>query len=377
MNISLLVDWLRHSELANFWFKQHALKTGDQLQARVLDVRPDGKILVDFGSFRALAEVKFPVKAGDLIPLQVGHRGERLELEVRSPEKSVLDAAGRPLVMEIRTGPATYRFLNLAMELLQAEGNLPERISQALQKAAEILQPLDPGRSPARISSQLKTLVQDSGLFLEQKLAPRADAPAMETMGPEQAAGREVMGRLAGDLKFELGLIKEYLNQERETGQAVKTRAGRELAALIDDLLGKVSGRQQETAGREQPAQVLAFVLPVREQQGEMALKVYLPRKGGKKSEAVFRVSLLLDLQRLDLLRIDLQQVQSDLLVTFYARRPDITRFLQDHLEEIRLLLQPGFNTVSLRALTDTGKVESYACEDLLTPEKKLVDLSI
>ena len=380
MNVSLLIEWLLHSELANSWFQRHALRTGDHLQARVVEVKGDGKILVDFGSFRALAEVKFPVKAGDLIPLRVAARGERLELEVRTPVRvGVDDPAPRPLIMEIRPGQVTNRFLSVAEMVMKAEPEVPEKMKAAIEKVMELLKPLDPARPPQVISKQLQAVLRNSGIFTEQKMAAllsgrESEGPVLSKPAPVFA---EVVERLTGDLKFELGVIKEQTALLPVRENSTLAKPVRELAAVVEELLGKVNLQQQEIAGREQPLQVLAFVLPVKDQQGEMALKIYLPKKGQGKGRNGYRVALLLDLARLDLLRIDLHQVAADLLVTFYTRREEITTFIREHLAEIEQLLAPGFASVTMRVFTDKDQVEAFASEDLVAAESKLVDLRV
>ena len=62
MNFSSLVDSGVGSELERFILNHATLKPGDKLEGKVIEVKPSGRLLIHFGSFRALADAQFPIR---------------------------------------------------------------------------------------------------------------------------------------------------------------------------------------------------------------------------------------------------------------------------------------------------------------------------
>ena len=81
------------SELEKFILGHEALKPGDKLSGKIIQVKPGGKILVDFGKFRAVARSQFPCKEGEIIHVIVVAKRPKLKLrlEVSAGNKKMLD----------------------------------------------------------------------------------------------------------------------------------------------------------------------------------------------------------------------------------------------------------------------------------------------
>ena len=73
------------------------LRVGDLLRLRVIDVREDNRALVDFGKFRALAEVGFPVSAGDKLTVKVVDTQGQLRLTLVPEGAKIAPAPAEPL----------------------------------------------------------------------------------------------------------------------------------------------------------------------------------------------------------------------------------------------------------------------------------------
>ena len=75
------------------------LRAGDLLRLKVIDVRENNRALVDFGNFRALAEVGFPVSAGDELTVKViDTKGQlRLTLVPAGAETAPAPPAAEPV----------------------------------------------------------------------------------------------------------------------------------------------------------------------------------------------------------------------------------------------------------------------------------------
>ena len=64
MDISSLLQAILDPQLNRSAWVQKVIKPGDVFRLKVIDVKDNHRALVDLGKFRALAEIKFPVKAG-------------------------------------------------------------------------------------------------------------------------------------------------------------------------------------------------------------------------------------------------------------------------------------------------------------------------
>ena len=62
MDISSLLQAILDPRLNRSAWLQDIVKPGDVFNLKVIEVQDNHRALVDFGKFRALAEVKFPVK---------------------------------------------------------------------------------------------------------------------------------------------------------------------------------------------------------------------------------------------------------------------------------------------------------------------------
>jgi hypothetical protein len=71
MEIGSLIRIALNAGAEKLFLGEMPLRAGDMLRLKVIDVREDNRALVDFGKFRALAEVAFPVSTGDELTVKV------------------------------------------------------------------------------------------------------------------------------------------------------------------------------------------------------------------------------------------------------------------------------------------------------------------
>ena len=132
-----------------------APEAGDRLPVRVLEVREDGKVLVDCGRFRAVAEVTFPVAPGDEFTVRVLDTQGTLRLEVIRPgsaggagvagwspfrRKRLVRCPRHCCGTSRRTRAASCRFFPRP----RCRGE-PGDLQTAVARVAELLRPLEPG----------------------------------------------------------------------------------------------------------------------------------------------------------------------------------------------------------------------------------------
>ncbi len=85
------------SELERFIVNHSTLKTGDKLEGKVIQVKINGNLLIDFGKFRAVAETRFPFKEGDIIYVVVESKKPKLKLRLETHQPDT--APGRENVI--------------------------------------------------------------------------------------------------------------------------------------------------------------------------------------------------------------------------------------------------------------------------------------
>jgi hypothetical protein len=91
MNFSSLVDSGVGSELERFILNHATLEPGDKLEGKVIEVKPNGRLLIHFGSFRALADAQFPIKEGEIINVVVVSKQPKLKLRLETPGLKSID----------------------------------------------------------------------------------------------------------------------------------------------------------------------------------------------------------------------------------------------------------------------------------------------
>lgn len=80
------------SELEKFILHHAKIAPGDKLEGKVIEVRADGKVLIDFKGFRALAETEIQVQANDMIRVVVVARLPKLRLRLEHSQKVSKDS---------------------------------------------------------------------------------------------------------------------------------------------------------------------------------------------------------------------------------------------------------------------------------------------
>jgi len=79
-------------ELFRSGLKMSSLKPGDTLLLKVLELRGD-RALIDFGNFRATADLKVPVGLGEVLSVKVQESGKQLTLSLLNTELKINPAA--------------------------------------------------------------------------------------------------------------------------------------------------------------------------------------------------------------------------------------------------------------------------------------------
>lgn len=89
------IQILPGSELEKLLTNRSTINVGEVLEGKVVQVQDDNRILVDFGRFRAVAQVNFPVQEGTVIPLTVTSKdGGQLSMKIAESLMAGVSQAG-------------------------------------------------------------------------------------------------------------------------------------------------------------------------------------------------------------------------------------------------------------------------------------------
>ena len=175
MDISSLLQAIFDPQQNRSAWVQEVIKPGDVFRLKVIDVKDNQRALVDLGKFRALAEIKFPVKAGaDLLVKVTGTEGQ-LRLQLIDSESRAAGAG--------KNGSAQLKILSFELfdriqsdirqtieQILKLPQNRmpPEHISRALATLDAHFESIDSNRNMEKWLPLLKSRLEDAGLFFEK-----------------------------------------------------------------------------------------------------------------------------------------------------------------------------------------------------------------
>jgi hypothetical protein len=388
MNITsqITVSW--KPGLSESLLNVNAFKPGRILKLKILELRGD-RALIDFGKFRASADIKIPVTLGEELRVKVLESGRQLKMSVIGPEQkkplgtdSLSAGLEDPLGHSLKKAQADLKLiLNQALKS-QTGKLLPQSIINILNGLNSYFESFDLEKMVTKLIPQLKAYLENSGVFFEKYLEDSilkslgsADSPA-----PKQLADLpDAKHILDPNLKANLMAMK-FLMQDKETLQKFfGPKAMATLNSSINSLLADIAYQQGRAAGQlgsEDPFQFFSYVLPLKEDAQTARLKVYYQKKKSEPDQG-FRISLLLSLDRLGDLRTDLFLLDKDLTITFFVKEDAVKAKLQENFIELRKLLHGLFKETRLKVIVSKKKVSNFDEEDRQVCGDTRVDLRI
>ena len=386
MDISSLLQAIFDPQQNRSAWVQEVIKPGDVIRLKVIDVKDNQRALVDLGKFRALAEIKFPVKAGaDLLVKVTGTEGQ-LRLQLIDSESRAAGAG--------KNGSAQLKILSFELldriqsDIRQTVEHIlklpqsqlpPEHISRALATLDAHFESIDLNRNMEKWLPLLKSRLEDAGLFFEKKLADivrqLADRPESDL-----ARSPEIKKILTQDLKPILFMLKEYLESPDSISKILDPKSLAVFKGTLDMLLADISNQQSRAISRHEladPFQVFSFVLPLKEDQKKAQLKLYCPKKKQNGSRVGFKISLLLDMDRIGEIRTDFFLMKKDLSITFFVKDEVSKKQFENHFEEISESLNSLFDYLVLKAVVSEKKIQEFHHQDLGLGGDRQIDLRI
>lgn len=390
MDIASLIKAIFDPQLNRSAWVQEIIKPGDVFRLRVIDVKDNQHALVDLGKFRAMAEVKFPVQAGAELLVKVTDTEGQLRLQLIDPESRTLNSIKNDhsqlkilsfelfdrIQSDIRQ--TAHHILNLPDHQLP-----PEHIRRALATLDAHFETIDLNRNLQRWLPLLQSRIEDGGLFFEKKvediirqMAGRAESEFAEKL--MQSTGIKKI--LAQDLKPILLMLREYLETPDSISKFLNSKNFSSFKGTLDMLLTDISNQQSRAVQRHDlpdPHQVFSFAIPLKENQKKAWLKLYCPKKKRKGSREEFRISLLLDMDRLGEIRTDFSLIKKDLRVTFFVKNDLSKKQFDNSFAELRESLNSLFDYLILKTVVSEKKIQEFHHEDLDPGDDRQINLRI
>ncbi len=390
INISPIIRSIIDSVFQRSSSGKDALRVGDKLVGRVLEIKNNGKALIDFGKFRALAKVQFPITEGDVINVKVLEKGMPLRLGLNNSGQEISPQAKK--ILSLIEFPSKNTLENLQSEIKkvldQNQGIVKSRvISQEVKniiaRVAAHFEPMLIGKSISELSSQLKAYVENSGIFFEKKIenALIKIFEANEKISTRRLSQfPEIKNILNQDLKPNILMLKDFFDRKELILKAFGLKNLEAIRNTVERLLSEVVAQQDDTIARQgkpESVQVLTYVLPGEEGNQKAKLKVYYSKKKRGKSEEGFRISLLLVMDKIGQIRTDFFLMDKDLNITFFVNDSRIKEYVDYNSEKVVRSLSNHFKNLVLNVIVSKKEIEKFEIEDLGVVSSGLVDLKV
>ena len=370
---------------------QKIIKPGDVFDIKIIEVKDDQRALADFGKFRALAKIQFPVKAGSDFVARVTDTAGQLRLQVIDPATR---STGADMAVSNRLEILSFDLFNkIQTDIRQATQQIlhppagtsspPPHISSALAALDAHFASLDLNLDLKNWLPMVKSFVENTGFFFEKKIADlivqfgqRPDAEGIRELIRDPRI-QSIMGR---DLKPNLLMLRAYLDTPDLDLRFPDAKALGHFKGTLDTLLSDIHNQQSRAVQKHEwadPYQVFSFTLPLKENADKARLKVYCPKKKLGSSKAGFKISLLLELNRIGEIRTDFFLLNKDLSITFFVKDDVKKIHFERHYKEIHESLNSLFNYLVLKTVVSEKKIEEFHHADLDINSDRQVDLRI
>jgi predicted amino acid-binding ACT domain protein len=368
------------------------LQPGDKLTGKVLNLESDGRVLVDIGPSRVLAQIAFAVKPGQLLNLQVVETGPIFHFRAESPEGAFLKVPmPREDFSQVLTKSQQERFVQLAGRLMAPTGNshqhdaVSRNALNAFSQVRTLFEVVPMERSVDQTARWIMCAVEDRGFFFEKRLAELASKPSLVSTEDNSIEGRSAPATtlINRDIKAQLMIIKDLLTQTGDRLDPALKLAPREIEFLrhsVERLLDHVVQQQERAVARweaGQTQQVMVHLWPLQEQRVPVELKVYYPpKKGGNEKSRQHHIALLLGMDRLGLVRVDLAMISEYLHISFFVGSEALKAHFQNEIQSVKEALNGTFQQLQIDIFVSQEKIAQFHEEDTKGATAGRVDIT-
>jgi len=368
--------------------KMGALEPGRTLKLKIIELNGN-RALIDFGSFRASADVKIPVTLGQELRVRVLEAGRQLKLGVitvgqknpMSPEISGQPLEAPPGGNLNKAQSDLSRILNQAGDVSNKKN--PSSIFNILASLNAYFEPFESKEIIAELLPRLKSHFENSGIFFEkslERIISQVLADKDSGSPPNLADLSEVKAVFSRDLKPNLLLLQLFMEERETLSKIFGPRTLAILKGVVDTLLSDINqqqGRAVSQLGSADPFQVFTYTLPLKEGDPPAKLKVFYEKKQKPGSKKGFQISLLLSMDRLGDVRTDFYLLENDLTLTFYVTKPAASIEIHENYQELHNLLDHLFDQVQLTVKVSEKRVKDFDRPDIQKAGSQRVDLRI
>jgi hypothetical protein len=367
------------------------LRPGDRITGRVVRVETEQRVLLDLMGIRVQAKAGFTVRQGETLGLKVLENGPLLHLQVVEGAEPPPDSPVREGLSQLLSPEQGRRWSELVTRIAGAydaggtgRGDFTG-VRDALSRVNAFLEPLSLDSPAKGLAARIEDLLQNHGLFFESKLAdlavadPRPGAAGDAAPMPDGAL-RTLM---EGDIKPRLLFLRRWLSQPVETITASLPLDADEAGFLrktVSRLCSHIEQVQQRAA--EQKASALSdhlfgYMIALQDQAVPLQLKVYYPRREkAAAGRGHHRIALLLQMQRLGMVRADAALTDARLHIHFFLEDETACDHIRQHTEALRSGLSPFFAQVQVTVTASREKIAHFHDEDHHGPLKGRIDVN-
>ena len=354
--------------------KSVAFKAGSVLRGEVMEIRTNGKVLIDFGQARVLADVQFPIKVGSTIKVRVDSIGKRLQL-------AQLPQGSEPAIGSVKDSTSSLghqgALLRGLVELLQrattasngpkgvTAKSLPDSIQNALNAIRSFLQPISIGGQTEIIAAQMRRCIENSGDQFEQRLIrllTQQTASADRNTAGQSSGHPNIREFIHADLKANLLILKDFFERDgqKEYMPGLSSKDLSEIRTNIGLILDDMGDRLQSVLkDRGSEHYLFSHLLNLIPKENRGLLQVKVPKRTQLASDDGVRLSLLLQLDRIGHIRSDLWLIKGGLQVTIAVTDSGVKDLIENNIQDLKTVLNTHFGTLALDVkISDTIEAE-------------------
>ena len=257
---------------------------------------------------------------------------------------------------------------------------LPPNIKNALLKIHSHFEPLNISSNISRLIPQLKSYIENSGIYFEKKLENTIEniLSSFEKISVKQLSQiPEIKDILNKDLKPNLVIFKEFFSNKEIVDKSSEKREIENIRSSIDRIINDIESQKNLAITRKESTdqpQVFTHTLNLSKDEQKAKLKIYYKKKKGDLKKGI-RLSLLLSMYRMGEVRTDFFNVKSDLNITFFVTNEKAKNIIEDNIEKIKEELSRIFGNLVINVIVSERKIAQFSSEDLALSNSKMVDL--
>jgi len=355
------------------------LKPGQILQGTALSGNIDGKLSLQIGVARLIAQTQLSVRPGQQLTLQVVKADGLPELRVITPPSlaQLKAAALKSLLPRQQPMSQLFKALSHFVTTARSDTSLPNGVRQ---QAETILNRTSDLGSP-EFKQQLQRALASSGLLTESKLLQRLSDPGdlklnlvrlyqlIRNLIPEH-----LLPRFAANIRGASQSLPDNPAPERLADPGIKALI--DLLKQIDGAIARIQTHQLNSLPQEDGAkQVWQFELPIHNDREFDLFHFRITREGraqGGDETALWTLILHMNLSSLGPMRIQLRLRGEALSTVIWSQKEATNALVREHLDRLRSGYErSGLEVKQLDAFAGGAEIqEEIAVETPLLHEK-------